>query len=308
MPMPEPARRSAGPTRSARVTWLATSVLAVSTSSILIRLADADPLAVGFYRNGIAAAVLLPIAVVRHREAFRRLSPARWRTAVASGAALAVHFAAWVPSLALTTVAASTVLVQTSPVWVAILGWVVLGERVRRRTALGIVLAFAGAALISGGDWGDGGRAVLGDLLALGGALGGAMYVLAGRRLRRDVPLLVYVGIVYAIAAVLLGGTMLLAGSPFAGFEPRVWLLLGLMALVPHLVGHTIVNYLLAHLEAVVVAVALLAEPVAASLLALAILREVPLPTNVLGGAIVLAGVYLAVTSRQEVTSPRPAA
>jgi drug/metabolite transporter (DMT)-like permease len=278
------------------VALLVLGVVSVASSSILIRVAEAPALAVAFYRNAAAAAVLLPIALARHGDELRSLSVREWGTALLAGALLAAHFALWIPSLSYTTVAASTVLVTTQPVWVALIGRA-LGERVGRRMLLGIGLALAGAVLISGGDLGISARAAYGDLLALGGAVAAAGYFLAGRRLRRRISLTTYTGLAYSTTAVILAGAVAVSGTPFAGFEPRVWGLFLLMAIGPQIGGHTVFNYLLGHLEAGTVAVAVTGEPVVASLLALAFFGEVPSWAAVAGGVLILAGIAITIAA-----------
>ncbi|MBI2239058.1 MAG: DMT family transporter [Actinobacteria bacterium] len=284
---------------------LVLGVAAVSFSSVLIRLADAPPLAIAFYRNGMAAALLLPLALIRHREELQSLTRRQWTMAVLAGALLAAHFALWVPSLSYTSVAASTVLVTTQPVWVALIGRA-LGQGASRRTLAGIALSLVGAVVLSGGDFGVSRRAAFGDALALLGAVAAAGYFLSGRSVRQRLSLLTYVGIAYTTCAALLAIAMAVAGVPFSGFEAEVWALFALMTVGPQIMGHTVFNYLLRHLEAVVVAVAIMAEPVGATLLALAILGEVPPWTAVVGGAVILVGVYLAVSAqaRRQVAAP----
>jgi drug/metabolite transporter (DMT)-like permease len=284
--------------RSRHFGLLALAVLAVSASAILIRLSEAPALAISFYRCAMAAAVLLPIAFVRHGAEVRSLGRRQWMVAMASAAALAAHFALWVPSVSYTSVAASTVLVTSSPVWVALLGRVTIGERVTRLAAAGIGLSLAGTALIAWGDVGVSARAALGDALALGGAIAAAAYVLAGRDLRQRMSLLTYAGIVYTGAAALLGVAMLLTRTRFTGYPPDVWGLFALMTLGPQLLGHTVFNYLLAHLEASVVAISVTAEPVGASLLAFAAFGEVPSASAIVGGALILNGIYVAVAGQ----------
>ncbi len=284
--------------RSRHFGLLALAVLAVSASAILIRLSDAPALAISFYRCAMAAAVLLPIAFVRHGAEVRSLGRRQWMVAMASAAALAAHFALWVPSVSYTSVAASTVLVTSSPVWVALLGRVTLGERVTRLAAAGIGLSLAGTAFIAWGDVGVSARAALGDALALGGAIAAAAYVLAGRDLRQRMSLLTYAGIVYTGAAALLGVAMLLTRTRFTGYPPDVWGLFALMTLGPQLLGHTVFNYLLAHLEASVVAISVTAEPVGASLLAFAAFGEVPSASAIVGGALILNGIYVAIAGQ----------
>ncbi len=274
---------------------LALGVVAVSFSAILIRLAHAPPLAVAFYRNAMAAAILLPLALARHRDEIRALSRRQWGIAALAGGLLAAHFALWIPSLSYTTVAASTVLVTTQPVWVALLGRAVLGERMSSRALGGIALSMVGAVIISGGDFGVSSRAAFGDLLAVAGAVMAAGYFLSGRSLRPRLSLLSYVGVAYTTCAALLALAMVVSRTPFSGFGARGWLLFALMALVPQIMGHTVFNFLLAHEEAAIIAIAVTAEPVGASFLALAFFGEIPRWTAVAGGALILSGIYLTI-------------
>jgi drug/metabolite transporter (DMT)-like permease len=283
--------------RPRHLALLAIGVLAVSSSAVLIRLASAPALAVSFYRCAMAAGIMVPIAMARHREGLRAMTGRRWALTLASAAALAAHFALWVPSLSYTSVAASTVLVTTSPLWVALLGRAV-GERVTRAAGVGIAVSLVGALVISGGDLRLSTRALVGDALAVGGAIAAAAYVVAGRGLRQRMSLVTYAGIVYSAAAGALAVAMVAAGTPFAGYSARVWLLFALMTAGPQLLGHTVFNYLLAHVEASVVAIAVTAEPVGASLLAIVVLHETPSATAVVGGALILAGVYVAIASQ----------
>jgi drug/metabolite transporter (DMT)-like permease len=276
-------------------TLLVVAVLAVSFSAVLVRLAEDTPkLAIAFYRCALAAAVLVPLAVARHGGELRALTGRQRRLALLSGAFLAAHFATWIPSLSFTGVAASSVLVTTQPLWVGLFGRVI-GERSSRRALLGIGVALAGTLVIAGGDFGTSGRALLGDALAIAGAIFAAAYVLAGRNLRQEVAVVPYTALVYATAAAILGVVLLVSGTPFAGFEPKVWLLFALITIGPQFLGHTVFNYLLGHLEASMVAIAIMAEPVGATLLALVILGEAPPASAVGGGALILAGVYLAI-------------
>jgi len=276
---------------------LAMGVLAVSFSGVLVRLADAPNLSIAFYRCAMAAAVLLPLALARRREELRSLTARQRWLAVLAGVFLAAHFATWIPSLSYTTVAASSVLVTTQPLWVAIFGRVI-GERTPRAAYVGIAIALAGTLVIAGGDLGGSGRAIVGDLLALAGALCAAGYVLSGRNLRQRVSVLSYAAIVYTTAALLLGLVMLAGSIPFTGFPPQTWLVFLAITIGPQFLGHTVFNYLLGPLEASVVAIAIMAEPVGATLLAFAILGEVPSWATVAGGVLILAGVYLGISAQ----------
>jgi drug/metabolite transporter (DMT)-like permease len=277
---------------------LVVGVVAVSFSAVLIREADAPSLTIALYRNVIATALLLPFALGRHRSELRALTPRQLGLAFAAGAMLALHFATWIPSLSYTTVAASVVLVTTQPVWTALGGRVLYGERLRPRALAGIGLAIGGAALISGGDIAVSGRAAFGDLLATIGAVTAAAYFLIGRNLRQDLSLVPYVTVVYATCSVLLVPAVLVSGSKLTGFPAKTWLLFLLMALVPQIMGHTVFNYLLRYMDATVVAIAIMGEPVGATLLALAFYGEVPPWTATIGGLIVLAGIYVAIAEQ----------
>ncbi|MGH2675892.1 MAG: DMT family transporter [Actinomycetota bacterium] len=284
--------------RPRHVALLVLGVVAVSTSAPMIRLADAPPLAVAFYRNAFAAAALLPFALLLHRRELVALGTRRRGALLLAGAFLAIHFASWIPSVSLTTVAASTVLVTSQSVWAAVGARVFFGERVRRSALVGIAVALGGAVLISGADFALSTRAFAGDLLAVLGAVTAAGYLLTGRRLRQHVSLAAYTGVVYSVCALLLLAAALLSGTPLTGFEPKVWLLFALMALGPQILGHTVFNYLLRDLDTTLVAVAIMGEPVGASLLALALFGEVPPWSAVLGGALILTGIYVAVTAQ----------
>jgi len=284
---------------------LAVGIVAVSFASILIRLSDAPALSIAFYRNALAACLVLPPTLVWHRDEIRGLRARDWGIGVLAGALLAIHFGVWIPSLSYTSVAASTVLVTSQPIWVVLLGKL-SGERVSRRLMTGIGLSLSGAALISGGDFGVSGRAAFGDLLAIVGAVAAAGYYVSGRSLRQRVSLLTYVGIAYTTCAILLGATMLVSGTEFAGFQATDWLLFALIALGPQIMGHTVFNYLLKDVEASVVAVAVTFEPVGASLLALAFFGEVPRWTAFAGGVLILAGIYVTVAAQAQRSEVAP--
>ena len=283
--------------RPRHVLLLAIGVVATSFAAIFIRYADAPALSIAFYRNAIAAAVALGLAFARRREELLGLSRRQFGIAVLSGGLLALHFALWIPSVKLTTIAASVVLVTTSPIFVAAGARVVFGDRIGRATLGGILVGLFGAAIVSGGDVQLSARAVGGDLLAIGGAAAAAGYFLAGRAIRQDVSLLTYVAVVYTTCAIALLPVALSAG-PLTGFDAKTWWMLVLLAVVPQGIGHTTFNYLLKDVDATVVAISIMAEPIGSTLLAIAFFGEVPPWTAFLGGALILAGIYVAVTAQ----------
>lgn len=281
---------------------LVCAVLVMAWAGPLVRLTDAPALAVAAWRLGLASLILLPLFLATGARAeWRPLPPrSRW-IAVASGVALACHFASWIASLRLTSVAAAAVLVATSPVFAWLLSSWFLGERPSRRQAAGIVVAVAGAAVIALGDARSGGRsALLGDALAVTGAWCGAVYFVIGRHLRARLGLVAYITPVYGTAAVVLAGWAALRGQLAGPFAARDWAVFAALAVGPMLVGHTGMNYALRHMAAWAVGVAALGEPIGAALIAwlLPAIGEPPGAWAILGGAICLAGIGVTLTKR----------
>ncbi|AGN00010.1 DMT(drug/metabolite transporter) superfamily permease [Salinarchaeum sp. Harcht-Bsk1] len=316
--------RLAGSSTSVPHLALAVAVVGVAWSAILIRWSDAPSDVIAFYRVLFTLLAVAPVALLRHRQAFGRIARRDVVVASVAGVALALHFLAWIESLAWTTVAASVTLVQTQPVFVALGAALVLDERVDRRTVAGIVVALFGASALtlvqSDASLPAGGSAFVGSTLAVIGAVAAAGYVLAGRSLRQRIPILPYVTVVYAacvatlfVAVSIDGATVvsvlrgdasaagpagILDAGAFVGYPAREWLLFLAMALGPGLLGHTVVNWTLEHLRSTVVSVALLGEPVGSTVLGVVLLDEVVGPGVVVSMAVVLAGIYVTATAR----------
>ncbi len=278
---------------------LVVGMVAVSTASLFIRLAQAElnSLAVAAWRLTLASLMLAPFALTGRRAELRALSRCDWLLMFASGAMLAVHFAAWIHSLALTSVAASVVLVTTSPLFVGVISHFAFGERLTRAMVGGLVIALLGSFIIALGDLGVGTHQLLGDLLALIGAFAAGGYLLIGRQLRARLSLLGYVFPVYATAALLLIAATFISGVSLQVPNPRIWLWVILMALLPQAVGHTALNWALHDLSATYVSLATLAEPIGSALLVWWLLAEAPTPIAVMGGALILTGIALATRS-----------
>ena len=269
---------------------VAVGVLAVSAAAVFIRLADAPALAVAFWRNGLGVLVLLPIALYR-REAFPQ--GRALLIGVASGVALGAHFGFWISSLDYTSVAASVVLVCTQPVFVAILAYLVFGERTSSLSFFGILVALAGTVVIAS-DGSVGSATFFGNTLAVIGAITVAVYVLIGRSLRTTgVGVLPYSIVVYASASATLIPATLYAGVPLWGYSGETWFWLFAVTLGPQILGHTVLNWALRYVEASIISGTILAEPVVSALLAWLVLSERPGLATVLGGTVVIAGLFL---------------
>jgi drug/metabolite transporter (DMT)-like permease len=275
---------------------LIAGVAAVSTASTLIRLAqiEASSLAIAAWRLTFASMILAPFALTMRRDELRSLSRRERVLAIVSGLLLAIHFGTWISSLAFTSVAASVVLVSTNPLFVGVVSFLFLNERMSWRMVLGLAVAVAGSMVIGLGDLGQGTHRLLGDGLALAGAISGAGYFLIGRQLRGRLSLLGYVFPVYAVSAVALMVVALVSGVEMWGFAPLTWVWILLMALGPQIVGHSSLNWSLRHLTATYVTLVVLVEPVGSALLAWLILGEVPPWAGVWGGALILVGIGVA--------------
>jgi len=275
---------------------LVVGILAASMSAILIRLAqsEAPSLVIAAGRTSLATLILLPLALTRRRSELRALPGGSVRWALLAGVMLGLHFASWITSLAYTTVLSSTVLFATAPFWVALASPWALGERISRPVIVGIALAFAGSAVIAVDGLGEGQQSLLGNGLALLGAICYAVYFLIGRRLRVTLSLLSYTTVVYGSAALFLLLAVWLAGLSLRGYSLNTYLLIFLMALFPQLLGHTAYNYALGYLPAVYVAIASIGEPIGAALLAAILLREVPGAYMLVGSALILTGILVA--------------
>jgi len=275
---------------------LGLGVVTVSTAATLIRLAQAEvhSLVVAAWRLTLATLILAPVALGRYRHELRALTANEWRSALVSGLLLAIHFGTWITSLAFTTVAASVVLVWTNPIFVGLASHLFLDERLTRGMVLALVIAIVGSGIIAVGDLGEGTHRLLGDLLAVMGAISGAGYFLIGRRLRKRLSLVAYVFPVYGTAALILMAVMLVAGLGPAPQQSQTWFWLALMAIGPQILGHSSLNWALRYLSATFVSLATLGEPIGSTLLAWWVLGERPTVWAVVGGVLILSGIVYA--------------
>ena len=300
---------------------LAFGILAVSTASIFIRYAQqhSPSLVIAAWRLTLASLVLTPIALTRKRSELASLSRGDLGLALLSGLFLAIHFATWISSLAYTSVASSVVLVSTVPLWVALLSPITIKEPLTRPVLMGMILALLGGFIVGVSDscsWEAGrlacptlgeflqGKAFLGDILALVGAITAAGYLLIGRRLRARVSLISYIFVVYSMAAAVLVVIMLAAGAKPFGYPPITYLWFLLLALIPQLLGHSTYNWALGYLSAAYVSIALLGEPIGSTILAYVLLDETPTIFKIIGGLLILTGIYIASQTETKPKNP----
>ena len=278
---------------------LAIGLFSISFSPILVRFAaEAPGTAVAVWRTVLAAALIVPVAVVRHLQG--RLQPIRRNTVwaiVAAAAFLALHFILWIESLYHTSVASASVLVATTPIFIGVLGYVFLRERLRVVVVVAIALGVLGAVLIAGGDVGSAvnGHGTLGNLLALSASLAAAVYLMIGGIVRKGVNWLSYVAPLYALVAVVVVVTALARGVDLFGYSAGFYALCLGMAVGPQLLGHGSFNYVLRYVSPTLLSLLILLEPVVSSILAYFLFTEQPGPIALAGMVLVLISVALAV-------------
>ncbi len=283
---------------------LGAAVVAFSWAGPLIRFTDAAAVAVAAWRLLLSVAFLAAVVTLR-RDGWAplfRLRRREWGLALGAGVLLALHFWSWIASVHYTTIASSVVLVSTQPLFVALLSVLYLREHPRRGEWIGMGIAVMGAAWIGWGDLALGPDALFGDALALGAAVLAAAYYVVGRNLRRKVDLWSYVTVVYGAAAITL--TLAVLATPgvslVRGYGSGDWLVFLGLAAGPMMIGHTGVNYALRYVRAYLANLAVLGEPVGATLIAwvLPAIAETPSLSTVVGGGLILLGVGVALRAR----------
>ncbi len=289
---------------------LTLGVLSFTMAPILVRWAgDVPGIAIAVWRTVTAAGMLLPVAAAwRIDGEMSRFSGRDLLLILASGVFLGLHFIAWIESLSHTTVASASIFVTSSPIILAGLGYVMLGERLSAGTVGAIFAAVGGAALIGWADAGTvtlGQGALWGNSLALGAAVLVSVYLLIGRVVRQKVSWLAYVTPLYSVAA----GTALVAawwrGVPLLGYSWEFYGLCAGLAVGPQVLGHGSFNYALQYVSAAIVGMLALLEPVGASILAYFLFGEVP-PRASVGGMVIVLGAVAVVVWRRNRPGPAP--
>jgi len=275
------------------VLLLTLSVSMVSSASILITISVSPSLVKVFWRTLYGSLFMAIIGAIRGDLSKLRSPQVRnnWPWLIGIGIILSLHFSTWFQSLEMTSIPASVVLVDSSPVFTAILSTVFLGESLRRRSWIGIFVAIAGAIFLVWIDYGLELGALAGDLLALAGAVFLAIYFIGGRRYAQGMPITVYTSIIYLVAAITTLGFCLLGGFNVLVFEPSEVLIFIALAIFPTVLGHSVNNYLLTKVPAYVVSSAVLGEPVGATILAAVILGRIIEPAELIGFSVILIGV-----------------
>jgi drug/metabolite transporter (DMT)-like permease len=279
-------------------------IISVSSAAIFIRLAIA---AVGVKSIGfslfLAASRLifasLMLIPVWKRVIQNRVSSKAYYYAVAAGLSLALHFASWITSLSFTSIAASTTLVTTNPIWIALISWFWWKEKPKKLTLLGIGIALLGSVIIAFGDRSISresfDNSLFGNFLATLGALMASFYFLFSTQSQKlGLNISGYIAIAYTTAALILLPLPLLFGASYFGYPNLVYIYVFLMAIVSQLIGHTSFNWAVKYISPTLVSLTILFEPIGASLLGFIIFKEIPSFSVLTGGVILLMGVGIA--------------
>jgi drug/metabolite transporter (DMT)-like permease len=279
------------------VPWaiLGIGVLAASVSAILIRYAeDASGIAISFWRSAASSVLLLPFAI----PGLKRMNARDYLLPVVAGLFLAVHFATWITSVNLTSIASSVLLVCTTPIFVAIAARWIFNERLGVLGWSGIGLALLGSALVAGFDFG--GSRIEGNVLALIGAITVSGYSLAGRVSRQKLGILEYAVVTYGASAIVLLIIAVPAHVQLSGYSSQTWWAIAGLVVGPQLLGHTFINFALRAIDATRVSIVIMAEPVIATILAYFLFLETPSWLAYPGGLAILIGIYLVTKANDE--------
>ncbi|MFT4413046.1 DMT family transporter [Fredinandcohnia humi] len=272
---------------------LAIGALAVSSSAVLVKLANAPAPVTAFYRLFFSVIIMLPLFVWKYRKELRLISKRDWLFSVISGVFLALHFILWFESLAYTSVTSSTVLVAMQPVFAFIGTYLLFKEKISLGAILSTVLALGGSLIISWGDFQISGMALYGDLLAIISCVIVTVYYLFGQTVRKRLSLVTYTFVVYTISTITLFLYVVILQYPLFNYTSSDWTYFILLAIVPTLLGHTLFNWSLKWVSTSTISVSILFEPVGAAILAYFILAEKILFTQVIGGVIIVVGIWL---------------
>ncbi len=271
-------------------------VIAVSSSAILIRSAKAPPVIIAFYRMFFSSLILFPFFMSKRNKSsfydkdFKRYS-------ILSGVFLALHFFFWITSLSYTSIISSVIFVSLHPIFVSLFSFFFLKEKISKKIVIGILLTISGIFIISLGSNYQNDSTLLGDGLAILGAIMMAGYLIIGRKVRQKASNLDYTFWVYSIASMVLLFLMLIIKLPLYQYTETDYLIFLLLAIIPTLMGHSVFNWALKKLPTTFISVMILGEPVGAAFLAWIILNEPPGVYHYYGGVFILSGLLLTLLS-----------
>ena len=274
-------------------------MLAISTSAILIRFSGSDPLVIGSYRQTFATLLFVPFLIKDKGQEIRELPQQRIVEMAITGVLLGGHFGFFISSVKATSIAASVLLGTCHIVYVAIIGWLFLGERLNSKAIKGTIIALVGILVLFGGDLVQDPGNFHGNILAFVSGILAGLYYLSGRKLRKEISLPLYALVVYFFSALTMWSVVIIQDLNYRNLTMDEIQLFILMALIPTLLGHTMQNWALGFLPAYIVSISLLSEPIGSGILAWIIFSEMPSIGVFIGGLVVLIGVYVVTTAEK---------
>ncbi len=279
--------------------WIFVGTLFTSLSSIIIRFSEAPALVMAAYRMLFTSIMVSVPVYIKSREEFKYVSKRHLLLSIISGLFLAFHYAFWMQSIQMTTIANSTVLVSSSPIYVALFNYFVLKEKFSKSMVLGISMSLLGTIIIAMGSAGGSyDSMVVGNFFAFLGAIFVAGYLLIGGIVRKDISAGVYVFIVYSVSALALFILCFITRTPIYPYPPKEYMLFFLLGFCSSILGHTVYNYLVKYYSSTLISVSTLGEPIYASILAMFIFKEIPSIHTIIGGIIIITGIYYYLTTQ----------
>jgi drug/metabolite transporter (DMT)-like permease len=273
--------------------WILAGTLFTSLSSIIIRFSTAPALVISAYRMLFTCLMLLLPVMIKSRKEFREISRKDFILCILSGIFLALHYASWISSIKMTTIANSTVLVACSPMFVALANFIFLKEKISFRMVIGIAMSLTGTFIIAMGSANSTQASMMtGNILAFLGAIFVAGYLVIGGIVRKNLNAGIYVFIVYSVSAVVLFGMCFISSTPVYPYPTKEFALFFALAFFCSILGHTVYNYLVKYFSSTLISVSTLSEPIFASIMALLIFREIPSVYTLTGGIIIIAGIF----------------
>lgn len=268
-------------------------VVGISASAILVRWSTAPSMVLVMYRMIVAVGLLSPVVLLRCRDELKALKKKDWLMSAAAGCCLGLHFTFYFESVRTTSIAAAVVLSDTEVLFVALGSILLLRKKLSRQCWLAVGLAFVGAVMValSGGTGGESG--LLGNIFALLSALLLALYTTIGASTRQRMSNTAYTFVAYAFAAITVAVVAVASGTPLAGYGANNWLTALGMAVLCTLLGHSIFTWGLEYLPPAYISTVKLLEPVFAAVWGMLLFRESPTLLVVVGGIIVIVGVFI---------------
>jgi len=264
--------------------------LSVSTSAILVKWANAPAAVTAFYRLFLTVLIMTPF-FIKYIPELRRITKRDWLYSVISGVLLAFHFIVWFESLNYTSVTSSVVLVTLQPLFAFIGAYIFFKERLTLGAILSGSLAIMGSVVISWGDFQVSGKALFGDILALLACVMVTGYWLFGQDLRKRLSLMTYTYVVYGVSSITLFLYVIVLQHPLFSYSKTDWACFFLLAIVPTLLGHSLMNWSVKWVSAATISMSILIEPVGASVLAYFLLGETIQLSQWIGGFFILTGI-----------------